>query len=431
MLDLVASQVFNTPLLIESTKLDAIAMVVASRMGLEGVEAPEFKGMAPSLSLPDNAMYDPEGGYHIADGIAVIGVLGSLIHRGGFMNSMSGLTSYTAIAKSFKHAMKNPRVDSVLLDTNSPGGAANGAFDLADRIFNARGIKPIFAIAEDNMASAAYLVASSADKVFTTQTGRIGSIGVVMKHLDVSQWNADVGLNPTYIYAGDYKIDGNMDNPLGKDVLARFQADIDQLYGMFVGAVSRHRGMDEQAVIDTQAAIYMGHDAVSAGLADEVANIEEVLDRLRAEVRGAGSRQTLTMEETPMTVEAKKVEGADAPETTTKVSEPAAAAEKDTSVADAVAEDRKRTQAIMDSDEAKGRQEAAMALATESDMSADAAIALLGKMPTADKGPSKLDAAMAGTDQPGIGAEGEASAEETETAAMVSAIGRGISKNMR
>ena len=58
--------------------------------------------------------------------------------------------------------LRDPRIQGILLDVDSPGGEVGGLFDLADEIYDARAEKPCFAIADDDAFSAAYAIASRA-----------------------------------------------------------------------------------------------------------------------------------------------------------------------------------------------------------------------------------------------------------------------------
>src|SRR5690606_8117872 len=81
----------------------------------------------------------------------------------------------------------------------------------------------------------------------------------------------------TYIHFGDHKIDGNPYEPLKPEVKARIQSRIDELGKVFVATVARNRGMDEKAVIDTQALTYTAQEAVSKGLADSIGPLDDAV----------------------------------------------------------------------------------------------------------------------------------------------------------
>jgi len=81
--------------------------------------------------------------YAVVDGIAVIEISGTLVHRGAWIGQSSGLTSYEGIAAQLQTALADPGVRGIALEIDSFGGEVAGAFDLADRIRAARAQKPV------------------------------------------------------------------------------------------------------------------------------------------------------------------------------------------------------------------------------------------------------------------------------------------------
>lgn len=407
MYNLLIDLAFNQPHLVLASRLDAISAFLLSQSGwnIEVPAQPEPMAYAAA----EGAVWS-QNGYWIDRDIAIVDVVGTMVHKAVGMQAMSGVTSYDAIGRKFDRAMHDPAVRAILLNLDSPGGAVNGAFDLADKIYQARGVKPVETLAADRMASAAYLIGSGAERVSVTQTGQAGSIGVVMKHLDISRWNEKTGVSPTYIFAGDYKVDGNMDEPLSEAVKGRFQDKIDTIYNMFAAAVERHRGMSRQAIIDTKADIYLGEAGVAIGLADDVTTGDALIERMKSKHSAGLSRikTTTAMEQQTMSETAEPQTAAETEAATTaSAAEAAAAVDTQRVQAEAKQEERGRIAAILTNPAAEGRLAAAIALSTETDMSAEAAIATLGKMPIEAKLESRLDALMAQEEQPDLGAEGE------------------------
>ena len=147
-------------------------------------------------------------GYDIeAGGIAVIPITGTLVRRTVGLEAQSGLTSYASLAEQVQQAVADPSVRAILLDLDSPGGEAGGVFDLADQIYEARQVKPVWAVTNEDAFSAAYALAASAERLYVTRTGGVGSIGVVAMRLDQSQADADEGLKYSHIFAGAHKND--------------------------------------------------------------------------------------------------------------------------------------------------------------------------------------------------------------------------------
>ena len=138
----------------------------------------------------------------------------------------------------------------------------------------------MYAIARDGMASAGYLLGSTADKVFATQTAGIGSIGVVLAHVDQSKANEMAGLKPTFIQAGAMKTAGSPHEVLEGEALEYLQDSVNQSYEMFVNAVAEARGLDQDAIRATEARVYRGEKAVTVGLADGIMSFNDTLNEL-------------------------------------------------------------------------------------------------------------------------------------------------------
>ena len=100
--------------------------------------------------------------------------------------------------------MANPSVRGVIMDVDSSGGEVGGLFDLVEQIgaIKAASRKPLWAVANEGALSAAYAIASTADRLYVTQTGEVGSIGVVAVHVDESGADAKAGLAWTFVFAG-------------------------------------------------------------------------------------------------------------------------------------------------------------------------------------------------------------------------------------
>ncbi len=131
---------------------------------------------------------------NIIEKIAVISVHGILTKNPGAFDDFLGMTSYERIRAQIEEALENKEVETILFDIDSPGGEVNGIFDLADFIYNVSSQKSIIAIANDDAYSAAYAIASSAEKVFVTRTSGIGSIGVIASHIDQSSFDEKQGI---------------------------------------------------------------------------------------------------------------------------------------------------------------------------------------------------------------------------------------------
>jgi ClpP class serine protease len=135
-------------------------------------------------------------------GIALIPAMGTLIQRGSWMDSISGLTSYDMLASLLDKSMADPDVRGALFEYDTPGGEVPGAFEFQARVAAAASRKPVWAHANEMALSAGYLLMSGAERAYVAKTGMVGSIGVVMLHVDQSKRDAQMGYAYTFIYAG-------------------------------------------------------------------------------------------------------------------------------------------------------------------------------------------------------------------------------------
>jgi len=209
-------------------------------------------------------------------------VFGTLVKRAGVIEAASGLTSYDHIEEQILDAATDPAVRAILLDVDSPGGEVAGAFDLADLVFEARSLKPVWAVADEEAFSGAYAITSAAERVIVPRTGGLGSIGVVALHVVRSARDAMEGYKYTTVYAGAAKNDFNPHETLKDTARTRLQTEVDRVHALFVETVARNRGLTADAVRATEAGLYFGEDAVRAGLADEVGTLRGAFAALAA-----------------------------------------------------------------------------------------------------------------------------------------------------
>ncbi|MGE4338205.1 MAG: S49 family peptidase [Pigmentiphaga sp.] len=236
------------------------------------------------------------GSYQTAGSVAVLPLFGTIMPRANLMTEFSGGTSIQGFAKAFREALNDDSVGSILIEVDSPGGIVDGIPELADEIRSARGGKPIIAHANGLAASAAYWVASAADELIMTPSGEVGSIGVFIVHYDRSGMLEQAGVQPSLISAGRYKTEGNPFEPLGEDARAYLQEQVDEFYGMFVGAVAKGRGVGIKEVREGfgQGRVVTAATARRLGMVDRVETFDATVARLSGAKRPRqGSRAEL------------------------------------------------------------------------------------------------------------------------------------------
>jgi signal peptide peptidase SppA len=255
------------------------------------------KAAEPKLGKKERKAGEPAavgargGNYQMVGRTAVVPLLGVMMLRCGPLERMSGATSTEEAGATIDALAGDKSVKSIVLAIDSPGGTVAGTPELADRVARAAGQKKVVAVADALMASAAYFVGSQAAEVYATPSALVGSIGVIASHIDESKADEIAGVKATYITAGKYKAEGY--EPLTEEGRAYTQNLVDQMYGQFVKAVAKGRGVSESTVRGEswgQGRVLTAADAKGAGMVNGIATLETVLRRLGATGDSGGAR---------------------------------------------------------------------------------------------------------------------------------------------
>lgn len=294
----IASLIFNQPLMVTEAMLDQAAAWANQQMSLNIVNL-SVNGSQPQMMEDDEpyqsaaARAEDARRQAIADtGVAVIPIHGVLVSRSMQMNPCETMTNYEQVRAQVNTALADPAVEHIAFDIDSPGGSTTGAFELADFLFEARGIKPMSAIVNFSAYSAAYLMASAIGHISMSRTSGGGSIGVIAKHLDQSARNEQMGVKVTTVYAGAHKNDMSPHEPLTEQSLKFLTDMVQNYYTQFVDAVARYRGISADAVRATEAGVFFGQQCVALGLADRIETPQAAIARITAQAHQARSTRT-------------------------------------------------------------------------------------------------------------------------------------------
>lgn len=263
---------------IQPEKLDAIAQVVANRFTKH-----------PKLTAEEiRAIQRPKPLGNRAGAVAVIPLFGVLAQRMDMMMAFSGGTSTEAFLKEFNALVKDDGISAIVINVDSPGGSVAGTQEVAEAVYNARGSKPIIAVANSLMCSAAYWIGSAADEVVANPAAFVGSVSAIMVRADVSEQDEKDGVRYEFVTGAPYKAEGNPHFPVTDDELEALQANVNAAHNMFIESVARNRGIsvdDADARFGKGRALF-GALAKDAGLVDRIATLDEVV----AELQGGKSQ---------------------------------------------------------------------------------------------------------------------------------------------
>ncbi|EBA18392.1 Periplasmic serine protease [Roseobacter sp. SK209-2-6] len=220
---------------------------------------------------------------------------GTIMPRGGMMARMSGGASLEMFQKAFSQAASDAHAQAIVIEVDSPGGMVEQVQETASMIYSARRSgRPIVAVANSLAASAAYWIASAADELVVTPSGRVGSIGVYTMHDNLAVALEKAGIERSVISAGARKVESLPFGKLAPEARAATQAQVDATYERFTHDVAEFRGVASEVVrADPEEAeahfgggrAYHAQEAVRLGMADRVATLSETIQRLSTEGR--------------------------------------------------------------------------------------------------------------------------------------------------
>ena len=369
----IASRALDKPLLLDPGYARTFFSALSTRLGVTQLVDAQGEVMTGEKMHIEASSFmnsrDRQRPYQVLEGVAVVPVSGTLVHKFGHVHPYSGMTGYDGIIARVQAAIADPEVKGILMDMDTPGGEVAGCFDAAQTIRSLaqEGGKPLWAVADDMACSAGMAIASAADRRLITQSAVMGSVGVVMAHQSVAGKLKEDGIKVTLIHSGAHKVDGNPYEDLSAEALAAFQAKSDTLRQEFAALVSTHMGLSVEAVLATEAKTYRGQEAIDIGFADQLVNGNEAiaifadfLNQPKTNISG-------------VTMSAEKVTDNAVP--TAPVAQPSADAPQ--------MSEKERIKAIMKCEAATGREKLAEHFAYDTDMSVEAAQAALAMAPSA------------------------------------------------
>ena len=251
-------------------KIDTDARVTAGFKGSVDVRIPPVSDPGPIV--PVVVRVAPGG--RLAVRIALIDVDGLLLNQ-----SLTGLYSagenpVAAFREKLEAASADPRVRSLVLRINSPGGGVAATDLMAEELSRFRKAtgKPIVACLLDVATGGAYYLAAGCDRVIALPTTITGGIGALVNHTNLEDAMAQLNVRVEAIKSGALVDMGSVTAPLPDDVRQLFQDMANGFRDRFVARVAFHRKAmapaDRKAVADGR--IVAGPKALALHLVDEL-----------------------------------------------------------------------------------------------------------------------------------------------------------------
>jgi protease-4 len=217
--------------------------------------------------------------------VAVVAAVLAGLHGGGITPggahiariSVKGLiTEDSKLTEAIDALATDDQVKAVILSIDSPGGAVSGGESLHGAIERVAAKKPVVAVMGGLAASAGYMIAVPAARIYARDSTLTGSIGVLLETGEVSGLLEKIGISATVIRSGPLKDEPSLTRPLspaGRDVL---QGLVNDMYDQFVVMVATGRHMDADKVRSlADGRPYTGRQALALGLVDAIGGERE------------------------------------------------------------------------------------------------------------------------------------------------------------
>lgn len=209
--------------------------------------------------------------------IAIVSIHGAIDGNG---SPLDGDGSLAHISRQLRAARESKEVKAVILQIDSPGGGLSPSDQLYHeiRLLKKKG-KPILAWAGGMMASGGYYLAVAADTIMASPTATIGSIGVMMRHIQLTELMQKTGVKVAPITSGEHKDIASPFREMTAEERGMLQEYVNQSHSRFVDVVAKGRGLAEEKVRTlADGGIFTAATAKEHELVDSIGYIDDAIE---------------------------------------------------------------------------------------------------------------------------------------------------------
>lgn len=174
-------------------------------------------------------------------------------------------------------------VKAVLLQIDSGGGPATASEAIYKAFKELKSKKPLIVTVQNAAASGGYMVALAGHKIFAYETSAIGSIGVVMPSMDITELAERIGIKFTRYKSSPLKDLPNMFEKPTQEGSKSLQLLVDDISLIFKDFVRINRPNIQDIDIVCNANIFTGRKALEVGLIDAIGTEKDAMNALKSE----------------------------------------------------------------------------------------------------------------------------------------------------
>jgi protease-4 len=223
--------------------------------------------------------------------LAVVGALLLAVDRDGELKlardhvarlTLSGtITEDRKMVDALAVLARDPTAKALLVVIDSPGGTVSGGESLHHAIARVGREMPVVAVMGATAASAGYMVALPADRIFAREATLTGSIGVKLMLPEFSGLLEKLGVGDNSLASGPLKDEPSLARPLSPAGRAVMQGIVADMHEQFTAMVAAGRRMEPARVAElADGRAYTGRQALKLGLIDAIGGEREAREWL-------------------------------------------------------------------------------------------------------------------------------------------------------
>lgn len=241
------------------------------------------------MNIMDKAMAGMMGtdsyayGFPMGDFVGIVKVDGDMIDSVDSSYFSTGGYDHAATIEYIEALSEAENNVAILLYVNSGGGYTYIGDDLYLELmeYKEETGRPIYAYFDSIAASAAYYAAMSADEIYANRMTTTGSIGVYMTIYDMTELYEKLGIKEYMIKSGDNKGIGGGGQEVTEDYIAIEQAQVDEMYELFIDIIAEGRDMDKADIYPiADGRTFTANQALELDLIDGIARYEEYKEQV-------------------------------------------------------------------------------------------------------------------------------------------------------